>query len=274
MQLRSGSSQKDGLADGLSVRVADGGGPAILWLHGYSLDSSIWTVLWEHLPGWRHIGVDLPGHGGSAALKPGETLPELAQRVGDFALREGVEHIAAISLGAMIALQIGIEYPEAFRSLSLCSPPVGGGPHEPLTRMRNSELQRLHEERGPGPWMTELWMSSPPDIFRGAAGHPTLWASLQTVINRHTWAELAGSDMQHLAMYSAQLKQLTRIRAVTLVVVGENDMPAFRRCGELLRRNIPRCERVYWPDAGHLAFLEFPGAVSPVLKEHWLRAAS
>jgi pimeloyl-ACP methyl ester carboxylesterase len=30
-----------------------GRGPAVLWIHGYTMDSSVWAELWERLPGWR-----------------------------------------------------------------------------------------------------------------------------------------------------------------------------------------------------------------------------
>jgi pimeloyl-ACP methyl ester carboxylesterase len=259
--------------DGLAARVVDGGGESLLWLHGYTLDSSIWGPLWQGLPAWRHIGLDLPGHGASEPLRRRESLPELARRVGAFALAEGVRHIIGLSLGAMIALQVAIECPESFRSLILCSPPVGGGPQDPAARTRNLELARLYSERHAGPWMTALWMQWPPDIFKGAAHHAELWSQLQSVIDRHSWAELTDSRMQGLTVYPQQVRQLGRIRASTLVLVGEEDMPAFKRCAELLRRAIPNCERIYWPGAGHLALLEAAGSVPGTLEAH-LRAAS
>ena len=51
--------------EGLSARVQPGSGPKVIWLHGYTLNSSVWLPLWRRLPGWTHIGIDLPGHGAS-----------------------------------------------------------------------------------------------------------------------------------------------------------------------------------------------------------------
>ena len=255
-------------SDGLGARVVDRAGVSVLWLHGYTLDSSIWGRLWHGLPAWRHIGLDLPGHGASGPMRQLESLPELARRIGAFALREAVQHIIGLSLGAMIALQVAVEYPESFRSLILCSPPVGGGPQDPYARTRNLELTRLYRERGAGPWMTELWMKWPPDIFKGAARDVALWLQLQALVDRHSWAELADSRMQYLTTYPRQIEQLAQIHASTMVLVGEHDMQAFKRCAELLRRSIPGCERIYWPGAGHLTLLEAPESVSATLDAH------
>src|SRR4029077_8416311 len=63
---------------GLGTR-STGSGPTVLWIHGYTLDSSLWADLWQRLPGYRHIGVDLPGHGSSGPVPAGLTLPALAQ---------------------------------------------------------------------------------------------------------------------------------------------------------------------------------------------------
>lgn len=256
------------VSDGLAARIVYDDGESVLWLHGYTFDSSIWGPLWENLPGWRHIGLDLPGHGASEPLRPRESLSELGQRIGAFATQQAVQHIIGLSLGGMIALQVAIEYPEAFRTLILCSPPLGGGPQDPHAKTRNLELTRLYRERGAGPWMTALWMSWPPDIFKGAATHPVLWSQLQTLVDRHSWAELADSRMQGLTMYPQQMQELGRIRAATLVLVGEEDMPAFKRCAELLRRAIPGCQRIYWPGAGHLSLLEMSPSVSPLIEAH------
>ena len=96
-------------ADDIAMIRADGGGDGVLWIHGYTLNAGIWAELWRLLPGWRHIGIDLPGHGRSAPLAPGETLRGLARRLNRLAAEQGVRHLVALSFGGMIALQMAIE---------------------------------------------------------------------------------------------------------------------------------------------------------------------
>ena len=251
-------------------RGGDVDGEAILWIHGYTMDAGIWTRLWERLPRWRHVAIDLPGHGASPPLPPGVDLPALGDAIARLARAEGAHHLVGLSFGGTVGLQVAIQDPEAVCTLVLGSASLGGGPEDPHTRTRSRELARLYEERGPGPWMTDLWMRSPPDIFRGAASQPALWIELRAIVERHSWGELADQRMRGLAGHPQAERDLRRVRARTLVVVGEDDMEAIKRCGELIRRSIPGARRVYAP-CGHLSLLEWPDAANAVA-EH-VRAA-
>ena len=72
------------MSGGLALREQPGAGEAVLWLHGYTMDSRIWEEAWALLPGPRHLGLDLPGHGGSPPA-PGLDLPALGRRVAEVA---------------------------------------------------------------------------------------------------------------------------------------------------------------------------------------------
>jgi pimeloyl-ACP methyl ester carboxylesterase len=60
-------------ANGIQARVRPGSLGGVLWIHGYSIDSTTWAELWSLLPGWSHYGIDLPDHGASpSAVPPGD----------------------------------------------------------------------------------------------------------------------------------------------------------------------------------------------------------
>jgi pimeloyl-ACP methyl ester carboxylesterase len=246
-------------------------GDAVLWIHGYTLDSSIWEPLCQGLPRYRHVGVDLPGHGSSPRPVAQTDLPALARHIARLAQDQEARHLVGLSFGGLIALQVAIAAPVAFATLTLSGAPIGGGPSDPDAEARNRELKRLYDERGAGPWMTELWMRWPPDIFRGASRHPELWERLRAAVDRHHWDELAGTGMRWLTDHVQPPTALRRVAAATLLLVGENDMPFAKRSAELIRRTIPVVRRVYVPDAGHLALLESPQAAQLVAAH--LRAA-
>lgn len=245
-----------------------GSGDTVLWIHGYSLDSTIWQELWDLLPGCNHIGIDLPGHGTSGEIPSGEDLCGMADRMGRVALDRGARHVVGLSFGGTVALQVATQFPDAFQSLTLGAPGLGGGPQDPEAQARNIQLAALFRARGRGAWMTELWMQSPPDIFKGAAQHPALWERLRHVIDKHEWTELGDSRMNRLSNYRQAEVRLKQIRARTLVLIGDKDMGAFRRSAELIRRSIPGCRREYLPEAGHLCMLEQPGTAAVLLREH------
>jgi pimeloyl-ACP methyl ester carboxylesterase len=254
--------------DGMSLYVSPGANRSVLWIHGYTLDHTIWEELWAKLPGWRHVGVDLPGHGRSRPIGDEDTLPGLGRKLAGLAAAYDVGHLVGMSFGGMITIQTAIETSHPFTSVTLGSPALGGGPTDAEAATKNLQLIQLYREKGPGPWLRELWMQWPPDIFKSAAADPSLWNALIKVVERHSWSELQDTRMERLATYS-QLAQLATIRCPTLVLVGENDMAAFKRCAELIRRAVPQCRRMYLPATGHLSLLIRSHEIAPLLAAYW-----
>ena len=63
----------------IRARVRPGGGAGVLWVHGYTVDSTTWDTVWSLLPEWSHYGIDLPGHGTSPAVQRGTSLSGLGR---------------------------------------------------------------------------------------------------------------------------------------------------------------------------------------------------
>lgn len=261
----------DLLGRGLAARVLPGTGERVLWIHGYTLDSSIWHQMWQGLPAWYHIGIDLPGHGASPPFAPQTTLAELGRTIGALALEHDVRHVVGLSFGGMIALQVAIEFPDAFATLTLGAPGLAGGPEDPAARLRYIELTQLYWQRGPGPWITDLWMQSPPDLFKGALRQPALWQELVAVINRHPWSEMRTGSMQQLRTHPQTEESLRQIKTATMVLVGEDEMPAFKHIAHIIQRSIPHCRSVHLPATSHLCMLESVDLASQFIELH-LRA--
>ncbi len=254
--------------DGMVARVVPSDGERVLWIHGYTLNSNIWDELWSHMPSLHHIGLDLPGHGASEPMLVDEDLGRLARRIASFASELGARHLIGLSFGGMVALQVAIEAPDAFDSLILAAPALGGGPFDPEAMTCNTDLIRLYQERGVGPWLSDRWMSCPPNIFKGAAASPELFAKLREVVGSHSWRELNDSTMFALSSYSQPPNKLHTIKASTMILIGENDMEAFKRSATLIKRAIPNCRRIYLPNSGHLCLLESAQTVGKLIDAH------
>lgn len=240
-------------------RRAGDQGPVVVWLHGYTMDSSIWDELWSRVPGYRHVGIDLPGHGRSPCVA-NDSIGTVADRLAALAGELDAVAVVAVSFGGLLALELAARIELA--AVVLSSPQVPGGALDPAAQTKNLELHRLHRARGRGDWLTDAWMAWPPAIFRGASDHPALWARLRAVIAEHSWDELADPRWRWMVPLP-DAASLARVRPRVLrVFVGEDDMPAFKRAAEILRRTIPGCDRVYVPGAGHLALLEQPAVLA------------
>ena len=85
--------------DGLAL-TCTGTGDSVLWLHGYTMSAEVWAPLWHLLPGWRHLGLDLPWHGSSRDLRRDESLADLADSVVAYAAAAGVSHVVGAQRSA------------------------------------------------------------------------------------------------------------------------------------------------------------------------------
>lgn len=245
-----------------------GHGPAVLWIHGYTMDSTLWYPLWGLLPGFRHVGIDLPGHGRSGPLVGDETLPGLAERIAEIAATEKTRRVVALSFGSAVALQLAATYPDLVSRLAVAAPTIAGALPAAGAASREMQLSLLHRLAGSGPHMTTLWMKSPPDIFLGTESHPELRDRVRRVIDGHGWAEMGCGAMRSLGAHVHTDEALGRISAATLVITGGQDMPAFAANASRLAAVLPSCTLLSVPDAGHLCLLERPAEVAASLLAH------
>jgi pimeloyl-ACP methyl ester carboxylesterase len=115
-----------------------------------------------------------------------------------------------------------------------------------------------------------LWMRSPPDIFKYVECQPMLLHQLAQVIGRHTWSELEDNRAFALTDQPQTTTDLGRIRAATLLILGEHDLPSTVECARLIRHAVAACEEAIVPGAGHLCLLEVPRIAARLIESHLL----
>lgn len=240
----------------------------IFWLHGYSLNASLWPDIWSLYPEASHTGIDLPFHGRSNDLQSFRDIHQLAERTVAIARHFNCDHIAGFSFGGILALQMVIRFPDVFKTLSLISSPVGGALFDTDAQLHNRELIRLYKEKGIGPWLTDWWVKSPPDIFTGLKKRPAAFAEIRKIIEQHQWKELDKNDFSYFTSTNQLLPILKTTNTQFYLYIGEDDMPYIKRCNELLFRLTKTCRRYYIPDCGHLPILEEPARVIEMIRSN------
>src|SRR3954468_5357793 len=100
----------------------DANAPALVFLHGFALDSRMWRHQVAALnDDYRLLTLDLPGFG-PQAREVGEVSPadEVARAMDVTGLVRG--HLIANAYGAAVAIDFALQHPKRVQSLSLIGP--------------------------------------------------------------------------------------------------------------------------------------------------------
>ncbi len=114
----------------IHYEVLGEGSPLVL-IHANPFDRRLWLYQAAHFSTFfRVINVDIRGYGFSDKSTSRTSIVEMAEDVVGVLRHEGAKEaiVAGISVGGVIALQLGLDHPEIFKSLILvgCSSGPGG----------------------------------------------------------------------------------------------------------------------------------------------------
>jgi 3-oxoadipate enol-lactonase / 4-carboxymuconolactone decarboxylase len=216
--------------------------------------------------GLRILRVDLPGHGASPVAADAVTIPELADAV--LAIVDeaggGAFHVAGVSLGGAIALELAAAHPDRVRSLVLsCSGSRIGTPDgwaERAASVRASGTASLVTGSA------SRWFA--PGYLDREGGGPGA-RSLTTLVDvdDESYARCAES----LAAFD-RTHDLESIDVPTLAISGERDTVTTPASMQDLADAIPGGRHVALDGASHLAVLEEPAAAAELIADHVDRA--
>lgn len=256
------------LGGGMAGRRSGGVGEGVFWLHPYGLDSSCWAELWDRLPGWRHVGVDLPGHGLSEPLVPREDLAALARRLGEAASRHGARHLVGLSLGANLALAMALAGPQAYSSVVLASPLPEDTAGSEGFWVRYRELANMYAMAGFGEHLRGRLMLVEPSSFDGARARPGLWERLWRIVGRQPFWDLAYAGYLRALSTSWPEEALRGLDIPTLLVVGEHVAAGSKGEAGRWAAALPASRLAQLEGATHFSLLESPASAAAVLDAH------
>ncbi len=256
--------------------LAGASGPAVVLVHGHSVDLRIWD---EQAPalsaaGFRVVRYDVRGHGRSMAPPTGYTWEDYAADLGDLLERlnlEGPEeeslgvdraHVAGLSMGGGIALQFALDHPDRVLSLTLVDSALPGFTYSDEFSRQIEELVAAVRAEGPRAAFERLWLTHP--LFDGLRRFPDRFQRVREMALAYTAADYREGALP--AGYApAVIDRLNEITAPALVVVGELDIPDFRLTADVLAENLPNARQLLLPNCGHVPPLEQPDAFNDAL---------
>lgn len=251
----------------LAVRET-GRGPAVCWLHGYTMDSRVWDLVWPRLPGFRHVGVDLPGHGTSPALPADAPLGRWAELVEEVMAERGCRLLVAMCLGTMVAAEIAIRARIRLGALVLAAPALVGMPQDAATARRFASVAIRAMRGATQEDLVRLWLQEPAAIFAGVARHPDRYAVLRDAVAAHRWPTIRDGGPAAFRVGGQALADLAHGSAArTLVISGTEDLAEQRATARAMAEQLPGCTLAEYRGLGHLPPLEDPAVVGPVIAD-------
>jgi len=255
-----------------------GDGPAVVLIHGYGADLRLWDAQVPALAGagFRVIRYDVRGHGRSLIPPDGYTYENYAADLRDLLDRINVErpateslgveaaHLVGLSMGGGIALRFALDFPERVLSLTLIDSALPGFSYSNETSGRIEEFVSAVRADGPRAAIENIWLRHP--FFDGVRRSPEQFELVRQIV-----LGFQAPDMRDGARptdYRPDIAdRLSGVRAPTLVVAGEHDIPDFRLIADLLSENLPQARLFVMPDCWHLPPVEKPAELNRILIE-------
>ena len=210
---------------------------AVLLLHGFNSQLSIWDAVWPRLADCgRRVRLDIAGYGGSHWRSSSYSLPSQAERVIRFMDAVGLARVTlvGVSMGGSLSAWIAARHPDRIKGLLLLAP--SGYPH--ALRYRGPFETLLH----PGvpnrcaTWLanTALYRRLYPDsralhALTVTASYGEPWARALAAIRVHAWLLWSRGDAT--VPFTCADAVARSIPASTLVPLSHqvgHDIPANR----------------------------------------------
>ena len=241
-----------------------GEGPPLLFLHGGVSDSREWRRQLDTLSDeFMVVAWDAPGCGRSSDPPDDFLMPDYAECLVEFVSVLGLDrpHVAGLSFGGTLALELSRRHPEVPRTLVLASAYTGWAgslpPEEAAARLeavtRETDL--------PGPEFASRWI---PTLFADDA-RAELVEELGTIIaDFHPH----GARTMARAMAAADLRDaLPTIDIPTLLVFGDADIRSPLGIAQQLHDQILNSTLVVLAGVGHQLNMEAADSFNSALRD-------
>ena len=245
----------------------EGKGPALVLLHCLGVDRHFWDFAAPLGSDFTVIRYDLPGHSTSAVPGSAYSIDDLADQLAAILKAQNFERasVAGISLGGLIAQNFAARYPKLVDRLIL----VDTTPRY-TDEMRGMWAERAATARGKGvAVMVDALLK--------------IWFSAQALIEdlpgvryvRDTLRRASGEGyaLACEALAAADLRDLVpTIKARTLVICGDDDIPSFLDAARWLSGNIKGAELLWIGGTRHASVLEKPQHAAETMKAFLTKA--
>jgi 3-oxoadipate enol-lactonase len=241
-----------------------GSGPTIVLLHGVGSDHTVWNGVLPHLSNrFRLLLPDLRGHGRSPT--PAGATYRFEEHEADLlalldAKGVAAAHVGGLSVGAMLALRLGLDVPERVRSVSL----IGGSVYtDGHTRAIAERWAETYTKEGPDALALRLLK----DVYYPdwIEAHMDVADRLREAVPRQDYT--AATRWARDAMSFDERGRIATLRSPALMIQGMDDGVVDASHARILRQSIPGSKMRIFAQTGHLVPVERPKETADAIAE-------
>ena len=241
--------------------------PVVVLIHAGFLDRRMWDEQFDLLPrkGFCVLRYDLRGSGLSdRPTAPFDDARDLKELLDGARVRSAI--LVGLSNGGSVAIDFALAYPERVRGMVLAAPTVDGYEYgspqeEKMDHARDAEWERWEEAMKLG--KVEEAIDVHLSIMGGSLGAAKPRVASIAKDNYRVFTE-PFSDLREPKALPA-FKRLGEIRAPTLLIWGDNDVPGQITLAERVHQRIPRSSRILVHGADHFVNISQPVAFDEAL---------
>jgi pimeloyl-ACP methyl ester carboxylesterase len=235
-----------------------GEGEPLVLLHGGMIDHRMWDEQFVELARRFRVLRYTSGNHGLSRIRGGNatTYEDLGSLMDHLDLKSS--HLMGLSLGGRIAVDFAIAHPERVRSLTLVSSGLSGyeftSPEYQASEAKLVEAWLAADWPGVIEAFLDAWAIGP---HRGADEvDPAVLQQLRRMGASPIRVQLGGDPSGELS--PPAIGRLSEVRAPTLAILGDLDMPSIHEILGRVRDEVPEAELVTFAGAAHMVNLEQP----------------
>lgn len=241
-----------------------GNGPAVLFLHGYPFDKSMWSPQVEALTaaGFRAIVPDLRGFGETSAAGEVAAMDEMARDAAALLDQVGIEKavVCGLSMGGYVAFDFVQLFPERVLGLVLA------GTRAPADNDQEKAVREQQVQTMLRAGMVPISIATLPKLLapRTMAEKPNVVKEVRRMITQSN-PKGAAAAQRGMAARRDYTGDLEKLDVPALIIVGREDPIRPVADAEFMHRGIRNSQLEIIGDAAHMTNLEQPEVFNQAL---------
>jgi pimeloyl-ACP methyl ester carboxylesterase len=241
-----------------------GQGPAIVLIHGFSLDARMWDFQFDAFAqSHRVVRYDISGYGRSTIPDTSISgVNELASLLKFLGIEKAT--VLGMSMGGGLAINFTLEHPEMVNALVTVGSVLGGfRMREPGPSTRLERIISISKDLGLDE-AKDTWMDDP--LLTPVADTARIQEIIRRIVTEWSGIQFVKPSMANfLPVRPSAIRRLEQIHVPTLALVGDRDDPNMIAVADTLAARIPGARRVIVPGASHLLNLERPNEFNKIV---------